>query len=242
MSSSGVGPVCTLCAPRRLDRAAEIFLVEQVHVRPQRERRRMMAEPLLDLHRVPTGGEHARSDRVPERVESGPLDARLGARRPEHARCRCAGRTVARSDSRTRARRPLCPRHGAVAGPRARAGSAGPGARAATSAARSPAPALLPARALPHLDVRPVAVERQVPDLEREQFGAPHARSRRAARYISRCRVMHELDDDQLHRSRPGTASAAPRPPRSAAGAVAPRRRRVLPDQTLRASPSPGTP
>jgi hypothetical protein len=78
----------SLGRPRRrvpgLERAAEVP-VEQVHVRPGRERRRVMAEPVLHLHRVAAGGQHARRGRVAKRVKASPLDARLLARRHEHA-------------------------------------------------------------------------------------------------------------------------------------------------------------
>ena len=54
-------------------------------VRVEGERSRVVAEPPLDLHRVATLGEQHRRACVAEGVESDPLQARLLARRLEHA-------------------------------------------------------------------------------------------------------------------------------------------------------------
>ena len=85
MVPSGGGSVRTLFALGRfeLERLAEVA-VEQVHIGRERERRRVVAEPPLHLHGVAALGEQPGRDRVAERVEPGPLDAGLRARRLQH--------------------------------------------------------------------------------------------------------------------------------------------------------------
>ena len=59
-----------------LQRLAKIT-VEQMHICGERERRRVMPEPPLHLHRVTSSSEQPRSARVPERVEASPRRAGL---------------------------------------------------------------------------------------------------------------------------------------------------------------------
>jgi hypothetical protein len=67
----------------RNDRPSEVA-VEQMHVGRERERCGVMPEPVLNLDGVAAGREHARGDRVAERVKPRPGDSRLLAGRREH--------------------------------------------------------------------------------------------------------------------------------------------------------------
>ena len=56
-----------------------------MHIRRERERRLVMAEPALHLHGVRAAPEQHRRTRVTERVEPSPRRADLLSHRPKHA-------------------------------------------------------------------------------------------------------------------------------------------------------------
>ena len=92
------------------ERLADVA-VEQVDVRRQRERRRVVPEPALDLHGVAARGEQQRRAGVAERVEARPT-ARPPPRRPASARrgagCRCISGSPLLAGN-TRSPRPATP-------------------------------------------------------------------------------------------------------------------------------------
>ena len=69
-------PGVCLQPARHAQRFSEVA-VEQVHVAAERERRRVVPEPVVDLDRVAALAEQQRRARVPERVEPGPRHTRL---------------------------------------------------------------------------------------------------------------------------------------------------------------------
>jgi hypothetical protein len=141
-----------------LNRPSEIA-IEQVHVRREREGRRVMPEPVLDLDGVAPGREHARGDRVAERVEARPGYARLLAGRREYPRMDVV--RVIRPPQASERELVRLPARGAPPSAH-RPGLAGIGmsrrACGDLSGPRTCLLPLLPARPLAHLYVRLIAV------------------------------------------------------------------------------------